>query len=256
MILMELIVLSNVKKKPAVSPARKVKKDVAANRIVAFSIALAAVILALMALTNSTISTRLTFYNYVLPILIPLSALAAAGFTALWINRRKRGLDESGSGFPSSLLAVISAGAFFASVGYTFMSGTRLLVSLLALAALYYIYFLYSRSFFAYSAVTVIGGLLLSFFRFGAGLLGLILPLALLLVLETVLMLMLLGGKGSLGRMIPANRQERLPFMLTAAILLAGIVLGLAAPSMLFYAIALLFALFLVVAIINTLRMM
>lgn len=252
---MELIVLSNMKK-PIAAPVRGVKKDVAAYRIIAFSVVLVAVVLAVMMLKNSSISTALTFYHDVRPVLIPVFALLTAGAAALWISRRKKGVDERDTVFSASLLTVIAGGLFAACVGYSFLSATRLLVCLIAAAALFYIYYLYPRSFFTYSAVTLVGGLLLAFFRFGAGILGLIVPAVLLVALEVAVLMMLAGGKHPLGQLVPAASKERLPFVLTAAILLVGIVLGFAAPSLLFYAIALLFASFLVIAIINTLRMM
>ena len=99
------------------------------------------------------------------------------------------------------------------------------------------------------------GGLLLAFFRFGSGLAGLIVPLVLLAALEVVMVLMLIG-KTRLGKLLPKEKEARYPVILTAALVLIGLVLGLAAPAYLFYAIALLFASFLVIAIMNTVRMM
>ena len=252
---MELIVLSNMKK-AADSHVRGVKRDVAAQRIIVFSVVLVAVVLAVMMLKNSSISTALTFYNSVRPVLIPVFALLTAGAAALWIVRRKKGVDEHDTVLSGSLLTIIAGGLLAACVGYSALSGTRLLVCLIAASALFYIYYLYPRTFFAYSAVTLAGGLLLAFFRFGTGILGLIVPAVLLAALEIVVLMMLVGGKHPLGKLVPTASKERLPFVITAAVVLVGLVLGFIAPSMLFYAIALLFASFLVIAIINTLRMM
>lgn len=64
---MELIELSNMKKKKTSSPVRGVKKDVAWNRIAVFFVVLAVVVVAIMSLKDSTLSTEMNFYNYVRP---------------------------------------------------------------------------------------------------------------------------------------------------------------------------------------------
>ncbi len=252
--MMEMITLSNAKK--AAAPVRGAKRDVAARRIILFSLVLLAAVIAVMALKNSSVTTSLVFYNSVLPVLIPLFACLTAGAVALWIVRRRRGVNESGAVLSGSLLTILSGGLLAACIGYLFLSGTRLLICMIAVSALFYINYLYPRAFFAYSAVTLAGGLLLAFFRFGGGILGLILPAVLLAALEVVILMMLAGGKHRLGSLIPAEPRARIPFLITAALLLVGLVLGFVAPSLLFWAIVLLFASFLVNAIITTLRMM
>lgn len=253
---MELIVLSNMKKPTAAAPVRGAKKDVIAQRIITFSVVLVIAVVTVMALKNSSISAALTFYNYVRPVLIAVFALLTAGAVVLWIVRCKKGVDESKSVFSAPLLTILSGGLLAACIGYSFLSGTRLLICLIAVSALFYIYYLYSRVFFTYAAVTLAGGLLLAFFRFGAGILGMIVPAVLLAALEVVVLMMLAGGKHPLGQIVPAEQKARLPFVITAAILLVGLVLGFVAPALLFYAVAILFASFLVIAIINTLQMM
>ena len=253
---MELIELSNMKKKTAAAPVRGVKKDIAAYRIIVFTLVLVVAVMTVMSLKNASISTALTFYNDVCPLLIPIFAVLTAAAVALWIFRCKRGIDETKLVFSGSLLTIVFGGLCAACVGYFFLSATRLLVCLIAVSALFYVYYLYPRTFFVYAAATLAGGLLLAFFRFGTSIAGLIVPAVLLTALEVVLLMMLVGGKHPLGQLVPADRKARLPFVLTAAILLVGLVLGIAAPSLLFYAIALLFASFLVIAIIQTLKMM
>lgn len=246
--------MSNAKKKAA--PVRGVRRDVAAQRIILFSVVLLIAVVTVAALKNSSVSTALNFYHITLPVLIVLFALMTAGGAALWIIRRRRGVNEQGMMLSGAMMTILAGGLLVSCVGYIFLSGTRLLVCMIAAAALFYIYYLYPRSFFAYSAVTVAGGLLLSFFRFGTGLLGLILPAVLIAALEVLVLMMLAGGKNRLGRLVPAEPRGRLPFLITAALLLVGFVLGFIAPAMLFWAIVLLFASFLVIAIITTLRMM
>lgn len=253
--MMEMITLSNSKKSTA-APARGVKRDVAAQRIILFSLVLLAAIIAVMALKSSSVTTSLVFYNAVLPVLIPLLACLTAGAAALWIVRHRRGVSETGTVLSGSFLTILAGGLFAVCVGYSFLSGTRLLVCMIAAASLFYIYYLYPRSFFAYAAVTLAGGLLLAFFRFGSSIFGLILPAILLAVLEVIVLMMLAGGKHRLGTLVPAEPRARMPFLITAALLLVGFVLGFVAPSLLFWAIVLLFASFLVNAIITTLRMM
>lgn len=181
--------MSNMKKKKTSSPVRGVKKDVAWNRIAVFFVVLAVVVVAIMSLKDSTLSTEMNFYNYVRPVLIPLFAVLTAGAIALWVTRRKKGVDESKSSFPASMMTIFSGGLFVVSVLYPYLSATRLLVSLIAASALYFLYYLYPRAFFVYAAETLIGGLLLSFFRYGTGLVGLIVPLVLLVALEAVMVL-------------------------------------------------------------------
>lgn len=252
---MEMIKLSNVKKKSVAVP-HGARREVAKYRIIAFSAVLVVVVLAVMILQNSSVSTTLTFYNRVNPVLIPLFALATAGGAALWITRAKRGVDESGAVFPASMLTLLAGGLFATCVGYIFLSPTRLLICLIAAAALFYIYYLYPRTFFVYAALTLCGGLLLAFIRFGMTLAGLVVPVVLLAGLELVIFAMLFCAKGRLAGMVPTDFRARLPFLATAAVVLVGLVVGIVAPSMLFYAIAILFASFMVTAIVQTLRMM
>lgn len=251
---MEMIKLSNQKKKAVT--VRAVDRDVVKYRIVAFTVALIVAVLTVMILQNSNVATVLAFYNHVNPVLIPLFALGAAGAVALWVSRVKRGVDESREVFSASMLTVLSGGYFLACVGYVFFSPTRLLICLIAASALFYIYYLYPRTFFAYSALTLCAGILLSFVRFGVGVAGLIVPAILLVALEVLIFAMIFGAKGAPAGLVPADFRARVPFLLTAAIVPVGLVLGLLAPSMLFYAIVILFASFLVTAIIQTLKMM
>lgn len=246
--------MSNTKKKNA--PVRGVKRDVAAQRIILFSVVLLIAVVTVMVLKNSSVTTALNFYNSTLPVLIVLLALLTVGAIAVWVLRCRRGVSEHATVLSGAMMTTLAGGLLAACVGYIFLSGTRLLICMIAVSALFYIYYLYPRTFFAYSAVTMAGGLLLSFFRFGAGLLGLILPALLIAALEVVVLMMLAGGKNPLGRLVPADSRARLPFLITAALLLVGFVLGFIAPAMLFWAIVLLFASFLVIAIITTLRMM
>lgn len=248
--------LSNVKRKTAAAPRRVVRKNVISNRLVIFSLVVAAVVIAIMMLKRSYLSTVLAFYNYVRPVLIPVFALLTVGAVTLLVLRKTKDTDESGKYLPASLMLILSAGLLAVCVVYPFFSGTRLLVSVLACAALYYVYYLYSRSFFVYSLLTLCGGLLLSFERFSGGLVGTIVLAVLVACVLAVLLMALLAPKSAIGRWASIGENERYPFYITAAILLVGLCLLLLVPTLLFYAVAVLFGAYLVIAIINTLKMM
>lgn len=250
---MEMIVLSNMKKTAAVG--LKAQKNVTSPKLVIFSTALVAVVIAIMMLKRGYLSTVLAFYNYVLPVLIPVFALTTVAAITLMVVRKHRGIDESGCVWSSSLMLILSAGLLAICLSYTTFSATRLLVSVLAFAALYYVYHLYSRAFFVYSLMTVCGGFLLSLERF-FGLVGTIVLAVLVAAVIAVVLMILLAPKSALGRWASVADDSRYPFYITAAILLVGLALLLLLPAWLFYAVAVLFGSYLVIAIINTLKMM
>ncbi len=251
---MEMIVLSNAKRK-VTAETRGTKKDTNGNRVATFSLVLVLVVIAVMSLKGSYISTELVFYNYVRPVLLPIFALATAAAAALWIVRRQKKVNEKNMVLSASLMTCISGELLLVVLLYPYLSTTRLLVSLLGCALLFFIYYLYPRSFFGYSVCTVLGALALSSFRMGGGVLGLVLPTALAAVMLVLLAVMLFAPASRLSRSLGADEDEKLPLIVTAALLLAGIVVGFVMPSLIFYAVVLLAASFLVFAIVHTLRM-
>lgn len=252
--MMEMNVLSNAKRK-VTAENRGPKKDINGNRVATFFLVLVLVVIAVMSLKESYISTELAFYNYVRPVLLPVLALATAAAVVLWIIRRQKKVDERKMVLSASLMTCISAELLLVVLLYPFLSTTRLLVSLLGCALLFFIYYLYPRFFFGYSVCTVLGALALSSFRMGGGLLGLILPVALAAAMLVLLAVMLFAPASRLGCALGADEDEKLPLIITAALLLAGVVVGFVMPSLIFYAVVLLAASFLVFAIVNTLRM-
>lgn len=251
---MEMIVLSNAKRKVTVEK-RGPKKDINGNRVAVFFIVLVLVVVSVMSLKGSYVSTELAFYNNVRPVLLPVLALATAAAAVLWIVRRQKKVDERGLVLSASLITCISAELLLVVLLYPFLSTTRLLVSLLGCALLFFIYYLYPRSFFGYSVCTVSGALALSSLRMGGGVLGLLLPVALVAILLVLLAVMLFAPTCRLARALGADEDDKLPLIVTTALLLAGIVVGFVMPSLIFYAVVLLAASFLVFAIIHTLRM-
>ena len=251
---MEMIVLSNAKRKVTVEK-RGPKKDINGNRVAVFFIVLVLVVVSVMSLKGSYVSTELAFYNNVRPVLLPVLALVTAAAAVLWIVRRQKKVDERGLVLSASLITCISAELLLVVLLYPFLSTTRLLVSLLGCALLFFIYYLYPRSFFGYSVCTVLGALALSSLRMGGGVLGLVLPVALVAILLVLLAVMLFAPTCRLARALGADEDDKLPLIVTTALLLAGIVVGFVMPSLIFYAVVLLAASFLVFAIIHTLRM-
>ena len=246
--------MSNAKRK-VTAENRGPKKDINSNRVSTFFLVLVFVVIAVMSLKGSYISTELAFYNHVRPILLPILALATAAAAALWIIRRQKKVDERKIVLSGSLLTCISAELLLVVLLYPFFSTTRLLVSLLGCALLFFVYYLYPRSFFGYSVCTVLGALALSSFRMGGGVLGLVLPAALVAVMLVLLVVMLFAPACRLSRVLGADEDDKLSLIVTAALLLAGIVVGFVMPSLIFYAVVLLAASFLVFAIVHTLRM-
>ncbi len=251
---MEMIVLSNAKKK-VTADQRSRKKDVVSNRISVFFIVLLVVVFAILSLKGSYISTELMLYNYVRPILVPLFAIATLCAGTLWIFRRKQKVDESMNVFSSSLLTCVSAGLFAVCLLYPYLSTTRLMISLLSCALLFFVYYLYPRGFFAYSLCTVVGALALSFLHFGNSLLGVIIPVALVAAVLVLSVIILLAPTSRMVGQLSLAQMERYPMIVTAALLLAGLIVGFVMPSLIFYAVVLLAGWFMVVAIINTLRL-
>lgn len=246
--------MSNAKRKVTVEK-RGPKKDINGNRVAVFFIVLVLVVVSVMSLKGSYVSTELAFYNSVRPVLLPVLALATAAAAVLWIVRRQKKVDERGLVLSASLITCVSAELLLVVLLYPFLSTTRLLVSLLGCALLFFIYYLYPRSFFGYSVCTVLGALALSSLRMGGGVLGLVLPVALAAILLVLLAVMLFAPTCRLARALGADEDDKLPLIVTTALLLAGIVVGFVMPSLIFYAVVLLAASFLVFAIIHTLRM-
>lgn len=246
--------MSNAKRK-VTAENRGPKKDINGNRVTAFFLVLVFVVVAVMSLKGSYISTELAFYNHVRPVLLPVLALTTAAAAALWITRRRKKVDEKKFVLSGSVLTCISAELLLVVLLYPFLSTTRLLVSLFGCALLFFVYYLYPRSFFGYSVCTVLGALALSSFRMGGGVLGIVLPAALVAVLLVLLAVMLFAPACRFSRALGADEDEKLPLIVTAALLLAGTVVGFVMPSLIFYAVVLLAASFLVFAIVHTLRM-
>ena len=246
--------MSNAKRK-VTAENRGSKKDINSNRVSTFFLVLVFVVISVMSLKGSYISTELAFYNYARPILLPVLALATAAAAALWIVRRQKKVDERPFVLSGSVLTCISAEFLLVVLLYPFLSTTRLLVSLLGCALLFFVYYLYPRFFFGYSVCTVLGALALSSFRMGGGVMGLVLPTALAAAMLALLAVMLFAPTCQLSRALGADEDEKLSLIVTAALLLAGIVVGFVMPSLIFYAVVLLAASYLVFAIVHTLRM-
>lgn len=241
----------------------KVKRsEVLYYRMLIVLTALIAVIFSLTYFTN----TVEKYNNFTLNT-APITAMVFAGLSVLalvyFVVQRLRGADEQHRVLSSGFLTAVMI--WVASIFGLFnrINEKKLIAYVVVSAALYFIYYLYKREFFAFSLFTALGAFLLAAMSSASRAEHIILS-ALVVILCVGYMIILICGKKrtvefKLGksRYVLADSSFRIyPFCISAGLMIAGTVISFMLPTTFFYSSVVLFGYYLVITVISTVQMM
>jgi len=235
---------------------------------------IAVVVIVFLFAVNSVGSRQLNFATKVLPVLTPVMAgltLLAGGF---WVfHRFRKKADERGAVFNSAFFFTVSASLLGLCLVYNRVYRiTPMIIAIIAGTVLYCVYFLYDRLFFAYTAYAVYGGIVL--LGYGSSILVDLLPIpqSVLLVVYTALTVIITiaaasvfalaaknGGAVKLGKRklnLSGDISRTYPFIINSGLILIGAVLAPVFPGTVNYTAAAVLISYLVIAIIQTVKMM
>jgi len=242
--------------------------DMTVNRMMVIFVAAVVYVVALLLLKKNGTSFETMFVLHALPIVRLVTGLLFAG-TVIWnVVNRKRGVDESGWFF-GTIHAVIAAFILFISAMlYSYVGNSGIVTGVIALTVAAFVYCFYQREFFAYTIFTLIGTLALygvksgwsaNIFKFIASIV--LIAVAFILPILTIVFAtkakknggVLKLGKSKFNIMKPDGMYA--PFYIGSVFMLAAAVVGLVFNSIAFYAIIAFLFLYLVFAIIYTVKM-
>ena len=236
------------------------RTDVLYYRMLVVFAALIAVIFSITYFT-ATMERYNTFTFGVVPIILVVFAVLFVAATLYFVIQRVRGTDEYNKAFSSGYLFMIVSWLLSVFALYQALTTKRLIAYVLVTAALYFIFYIYSKEFFIFSLYNVVNVVALVLMNSAS--LRIILAVFLALVSAAAVLVVIKGrkapitlkmGKGSV-KLTDAPIAP-LPFCISIFIVVAGAVLNFVLMGAAFYSIIALFACYLVCTVINTIRMM
>ncbi len=245
------------------------RDDFLANRMLILMLAVTFAVVAMLLIKKNNPTYEAVFILHALTwVQIGFGVLLCAAI-ANFVIKRKNGADESGRYIDSGLLLCAAASFFLMSLFYTKLLTTGCVAFLLAAVILYFIYCFYQRDFFWYTVMTYCGAVLiyLASLRLGGGTVKIIAKIVgkcAAFILPAAVIIAVLVIRGRLGTVSIGGKKRRImhqgylyyPFIVCSAVTLAGAVTAFLLPAAMIYAVVALFAVFLIIAIIYTIRMM
>jgi len=197
--------------------------------------------------------------NTLAPVLIPVTGVLFAA-SAVWVVIcKKRAVDETYKVVTSVGLFGNLAVLFFTSAHIRlFMKRDTLLLSLILVSLLYFVYSIYNRNFFIYSLFTASGFIALHHATMTSATFS---PFARLLVLGALVLAFAIPAASIIYvimRLVnkKATKKVALSYIVSALAVLAGAVLVMLSPIAVIYAEFLLLAIYLVIAVAYTVKLM
>ncbi len=238
------------------------------NRLMLF-FALAAIAVVALLLINKNVPLyyrEAAVILHVIPWLKIVSVIALAVSAFFWfINRKKSAGDDVVRIFSNTTWMALSAMLVAIAFSYEYFRIPGAVTIIIAFLVLAFIESIYSKDFFAYSVYTCIGAVLLyvcgktntvsvfkNILKYGIKALAIVIP-----VLVIVIGAMLIKNGGKIGKLSLLKPGYKLyPFFITSAVILASAVLSFIFSSLMIYAIIAVFAVYLIMAIVYTVKMM
>lgn len=240
--------------------------DLIFNRMVIVLAAAAALLCGLFMIKRDAMSgiskTEVLFVVNVLPTLTIVCGVLFAAALAYFIRNRVKGVSETSRLITSHTLLGMASLLFFLALFYKSLTGIYSIAVVIAAALLYFVYCLYERDFFWCSLTAAIGSFLLLAGRSVSPLISICSrSLAILLSIALILFFSFLKknhGKLSIRgkkRCIMKSGYRYTPILVLAAIVLAFAVLTIITTSFVLYCILALLAVYLLIGIIYTVKM-
>ncbi|MBO5273577.1 MAG: hypothetical protein IJA85_12160 [Clostridia bacterium] len=240
--------------------------DLIFNRMIVVLVAAAAALCGLFIIKRDAMSgiskTEVLFVVNVLPILTIVCGVLFAAALIYFILKRVKGISEADKLITSYSLLGMASVLFFVTLFYKSLTGIYAIAVVIAAALLYFVYCLYERDFFWCSLTAAFGSFLLLAGRsvsplisFGALALAIVLSIAVILLF---LMMKKNGGKLTVGgkkRSIMKPGYQYTPILVLAAVVLAFAALTLITTTFVLYCILALLAVYLLIGIIYTVKM-
>ncbi len=239
------------------------------NRMMAvFAMALV-LIVALLLLKKQGSSVETRFVLHVLPYIKAVTGLLFAGMVAFFLINRGRHTDESGWFFNTTHFVIFSFILFLSALLYSYIGNKGVVLGIVALLVSAFVYCFYQRDFFLYTLFTILGAFGLYAIRSGYS--ASVLKYVFVIILEVVafvlpvvtVIVMLIAQKNDgcitlFGKKITLMKPKSLypVFYIGAAVLLIAAVLSFFINAIALYTLLAFLALYLVIAIVYTVRMM
>ncbi len=238
------------------------------NRLMLF-FALAAVAVVALLLVNKNVPLyyrEAAVILHVIPWLKIVSVIALVVSAVFWFVSKKKNAEEANIRiFSNATWLALSAMLVAIAFSYEYFQIPGAVTVIIAFLVLAFIESIYSKDFFAYSVYTCIGAILLyvcgrsntvslfkNVLKYGIKALAIVIP-----VLVIVLGVMLIKNGGKIGNLSLLKPGYKLyPFFVTSAVILASAVLSFIFSSLMIYAIIAVFAVYLIIAIVYTVKMM
>lgn len=238
--------------------------NVITNKMITVFLALVFAVVVLVRV-SSTGASELGFVLALPYIRIAFAVLTAAALV-WYIVRRKRGADERMCVFSSPLLLGISATGLFASVMYTGFGGAfRTVLALLAITLLFFVYQIYAVDFFLCSVAVVTGCLaasVVSSAGFGTWKVLVTILAVLLSAAASAACMYIVARLDREGKIVLCGKKLKRPMRMVpaavytaSAVAFAGVLVSLCFGYLL-YCIAAIAVVYLIVAIIYTVKLM
>lgn len=245
------------------------RDDFLSNRMMALLITVTTLIVTMLLLKKNNNHFEAQFIIYVLPyVRLGLGLVFVASFI-YYIIRRRQKIDDSMKFFGSPILLGSASLLFGISLMFTYLLVIGTVICFIAAILLYFIYCFYQRDFFWFSIITAAGAALLyasSLDPTSVMLKNIVKTAAKVsaIILPVIFIIAILVFKRADGCIMLRSRNIKImkdeyryyPFITAAAITLAGSVAARFFLGTMIYSMVLLFAAYLLIAIIYTVKMM
>ncbi len=233
------------------------KNEITYYRMLLVFFALFAVIFGVTSV-NQTAARADAMRNYLAPAIILISLLAALLSIVLWFVRKKKGTNKiSTLSCPFVCVFFLWLASIFTL--YFFVSQMRLIIYAIVTAGVYFIYCFFPAEFFNFSAFTAIGAVLLSLANSSTRVAHYVIA-AVVIVYSLAGVLVALVGKNksvSVGKLVLFDKRfKAYPFYIIAGMLIAGAVLSFFLANGLFYSLVVIFVVYMLFTVANTLKLM
>lgn len=201
------------------------------------------------------------FASKTAPVAMIVFAVLSIPSIAIFVLRRARGVDEKYTVFSSGYLLTLLLWLTSIFAFYNILSSKKLFAYIIVSAALYFVYNLFKREFFVFSLYTAVGAGLLALINSASRIQHVIFSILLVVISAAMIMLVLRkkAFKIKIGKnqiLISDGSYKAYPFCISAGIMLAGVILSFLFVGMAFYSLVVLFVYYLILTIVNTVKMM
>lgn len=190
-----------------------------------------------------------------------ISAIVCVPLLVFFIICKARKIDEKNWVISSSYLLLVAIWVTSVFGLYGFLSSKTSMAYIVVTAALYFVYYLFDREFFVYSLYSALGAAALLSINSASQTEHIISAVAAFVLTGVVLYFVFSKGKkpSKAGKKLAKNMVKEIkpaPFLVSAAVLVLGTVLSFFFAGVSFYSLVVLFAVYLIFTIVNTVKMM